>query len=70
MNHFFNFYFLKVDISVIASYQLLKCSTPVNNIAMERNVSKISHLGTSLYFMTKKGNFMPFFGKKKKFNIS
>ena len=60
-NHFFNFYFLKVDISVITSYQLPKFSPPVNNIAMERLVSQIFHLGPSFYSMTKNGQLYAIF---------
>ena len=45
---FFNFYFLKVFISVTASYPFLKCLPPVHNIGIEGRVSQIFHLGLSL----------------------
>ena len=69
---FFNFYFLKVDISVIASYQLPKFAPPVNIMRMEGSVSQIFQLGPSFYFMTKIGSnylIMQFFAKEM-FNVS
>ena len=53
LNHFLNFYFLEVNISLIASYSKPKLSPRVHNIDMEGRVSQIFHLGLSFYFMTK-----------------
>ena len=65
LNHLFYFYFLKVDISDIASYPLPRYSPPVNKIGMERMLSQISHLGPSFYFITKIGNLCHFLQRKR-----
>ena len=55
LKHFYNFYFLNVNISVTASYPFPKFSPLVNDIAMEGRVSQIINLGLSFYLMTKNG---------------
>ena len=39
----------------------LKLNDPVDNIHLEGTVSQIFDVGPTFYFMSKTGNFLPFF---------
>ena len=52
--YFFHFYFLNKDISLNIEVKLLKFSTDVKNILMERSMSQIFYVGFSFCFISKK----------------
>ena len=55
LNHFMDFYFLNMDISLNICFSEMKFCTLANKIPREGSVSQNFDLGLSFYFMTKNG---------------
>ena len=55
LNHFFNFYFLNMDISLCICFPRLKFCMVGHKVVLEGTVSQIVDLGLSFYFMLKNG---------------
>ena len=55
LNHFFNFYFLNIDISLCICFPRLKFCMVGHKVVLEGTVSQIFDLGLSSYFMLKNG---------------
>ena len=55
LNHFLDFYFLNMDISLNICFSEMKFCTLAHNILLEGSVSQNFDFGLSFYFMTKNG---------------
>ena len=55
LNHFFNFYFLNMDISLCICFLRLKFCMLGYKVVLEGTVSQIFYLGLRFYFMLKNG---------------